>query len=452
MDNHAPAARTRIYRFGSFAFDAMRRLLFKGSQAIPVPERLALILMQLLQANGRVVSKESLAIAIWPNESVSDANLTQHIYMLRQLFGDRAKEHTHILAVPRRGYRFALPVQTSGLSFDETFTADPAELGELVSASDFEAFRFYCQGSFYLAKRTAPNLRRALEFFEKALTINPLYVPALIGLSRAYSLMGSYWYMPPNVTFPYASKAIDRVLLIEPANAVAHAVKSGSLCFADWNWERARAEIDQAIRLNPGSPLVRNNATWLDISMGRYEDALVQARLALALEPASLLNQLLVARALLHSRKYDHATAIMTSILEADDTFHVARRYRAQAYLLGGHPEKALNDLERLPQERSEDCSFRLPMLGRAFADLGDESRAHEVFDALRELARTHYVVFWNLAIVAVGIGRCEDTLAYLEMAYAQHEPTLPFLRSLPWFEPVARDDRFTKLLAKIGP
>ncbi len=430
----------------------MRRLLFKGSQTIPVPERVALILTQLLQANGRVVNKEALAVSIWPNEAVTDANLAQHIYMLRRLLGDTARAHTHVLAVPREGYRFAVPVQAASLTLDETFTADAADLGEIVSGGDFEAFRNYCQGSFFLAKRAAPDLRRALEFFHRALEANPDYVPALIGLARAYGLLGSYWHAPPSATFPNAAGAIEKALTIEPANGVAHAVKSGLLCFGDWNWQRAREEIDLAIALNPGSALVLNNATWLDICTGRYEDALEHARLALALEPASLLQQVLIARALAHYGKYDRAIAIMSNIVEADATFTIARRYRAQAYLLSGDPGKALDDLELLPQTQGEDAGFRLPMLGRAYGDLGEASRAAETYDALRRLAHTDYVADWNLAVVAVGIGRNDDALAHLETAYERHEATMPFLRSLRWFEPIARTERFTGLLRKIGP
>jgi tetratricopeptide (TPR) repeat protein len=91
-------------------------------------------------------------------------------------------------------------------------------------------------------------------------------------------------------------------------------------------------------------------------------------------------------------------------------------------------------------------------MLGRAYADLGDGKRAADIFDALRALARSEYVVCWNLAMVASGLGRAQEALAYLETAYEQREPTLPFLKSLPWFELICEDRRFRKLLRDVGP
>jgi DNA-binding winged helix-turn-helix (wHTH) protein/Flp pilus assembly protein TadD len=447
-----PTVGSPVYCFGNFRFDSLRRLLFRGSDVSPLSERLALILTQLIQANGSIVNKEALAVSVWPDEAVSDANLTQHIYMLRRLLGERASDHAYILAVPRQGYRFALPVTVADPPLNESFTADAASLGEVLSGEGFEPFRNYCQGSFFLEQRTEPSLERAIEFFKAALESNPTYVPALIGLARAYSFLATYWHVPPALSFPLAKEAIEKALAIDSASAVAHAVRSGLLSFCDWNWRAAEKESAIAIRLNPGSTFARTNAAWVQICVGRYKDALAHAQFALMRDPSSLPLRLLLARVLLHSGDYVRAIAIISNVLEADRSFYIARRYRAQAYLLIGEPENAIADLELLPQDRGEDPSFRLPMLGRAYADLGYDTRAAGIFDALRAVAHSEYVVCWNLAMVASGLGRAQEALAYLEAACEQREPTLPFLKSLPWFKLISEDRRFRKLLRDVGP
>ncbi|HEY6485773.1 MAG TPA: tetratricopeptide repeat protein [Candidatus Cybelea sp.] len=428
----------------------MRRVLLRGSSVIPVAERLALILTQLLVASGRVVSKETLAVTVWPNDAVSDGNLVQHIYLLRRLFGEKTKDRSYILSVPRTGYRFAVPVEVMEPSLNETFTTDAASLGAIVSGEQFEPFRAYCQGSYFLEQRTAPAIRRAAEFFESSLQSSRDYVPSLIGLARAHQFLGTYWHVPPNLTFPAAFEAVERALAIDPASAVAHAVRSGLLCFWKWDWQGARRESELAIRLNPGSTFVRTNAAWVHICAGRFERALLEAQLALTLEPSSLSLQLLVARVLLHSGRYAEAIALMSNILETSPAFYIARRYRAQAYLLDAQPEKAIGDLELLPQERSEDPSFRLPMLGRAYADAKENRRAAEVFGVLESLAQTEYVVCWNLAIVACGLRRYADAISYLETACERHESTLAFLKSLPWFVAIAGDARFKRVAERV--
>jgi tetratricopeptide (TPR) repeat protein len=417
-----------------------------------MPERLALLLTHLLQANGTVVSKETLALSVWPQEAVSDGNLAQHMYMLRRLLGDRARDHAYILSVQGHGYRFVAPVAIAHPALNESFTADAASFGKVLTEGRFESFRCYCRGSFFLEQRTAPNIRRAIEFFGAALLVHPDYVPALIGLARAHALLGEYWHTPSNLSFPAAKRAMSRALEIDPASAAAHAVVSGLLCFADWDWTGAKDAIDVALQLNPGSTFVRNNAAWLYVCSGDYAEALAQVQFALTMEPWSLPLQLLLARVLLHSKDYGNAIDIMSNLLEMDPAFYIARRYRAQAYLLNEEADKALADLQLLPEDRSEDPSFRLPMLGRAYAELGDSSRAQKILETLQWLAQTDYVAFWNLAIVANGLGRLDEALAHLEAAHEQREATLPFLKSLPWFESISATHRFKSLLLKVGP
>jgi DNA-binding winged helix-turn-helix (wHTH) protein/lipoprotein NlpI len=452
IDSRYSRGSSQIYCFGEFRFDVSRRLLFRGVEVTPIPERLALLLTELVEARGALVSKEALAESLWPHEAVTDGNLAQHVYMLRRLLGERARDHAYILSVSGSGYRFALPVVNALPLPNEPAAVDPATLGDALLHGGVDAFRNYCQGSFFVEHRTAPSIRRAIDFFEASLATNPKYVPALIGLARSHSLLAEYWHAPPNLAFPRARKAIAQALALDSTSALAHAVRCGILCFSDWDWNGAQEEIDLAIRINPGSTFVRNNAAWLYVCTGRYTHALQQAQYALVMEPSSLPLQLVLARVLVHAGDYSNAVALMSSLLDTDPAFYIARRYRAQAYLLNSQPEKAVSDLELLPQEHSEDPSFRLPMLGRAYADLGERDRADKILSTLRSMAATDYVVRWNLAIVAIGLGRLEEAMAYLETAYEQREATLPFLKSLPWFEPISGSRRFRDLLRKIGP
>ena len=70
------------YTFGTFRLDTARRLLFSDDEITPLPERAFQLLLLLIEAAGEVVSKETLAARVWPESTVSDANLSQHVYLL----------------------------------------------------------------------------------------------------------------------------------------------------------------------------------------------------------------------------------------------------------------------------------------------------------------------------------------------------------------------------------
>ena len=453
-DSLSPRTRsTGTYAFGPFRLDPSRRLLTCGDETIPLPERTFQLLLILIQAGGTIVDKETLAVRVWPDSTVSDGNLSQHIYMLRQILGERARDRAYIITVSGKGYRFAAPVFATPAAQPPVAAEHTASPGSQLLDSGLEVFRHYCRGSQLLERRTAPCLWEAIDAFDAAARLDAKYVPALIGLARAYALLAEFWNVAGEQVFPKAREAVRRALALDPKSAAAHSALSEILLFCDWNWNAALREIDTAIWLNPGSTFVCNNAAWLHICRGAYDEALSEVQRALTMEPSSPHLQLLFARVLVHSGEYDQAILSLSNLVEADGSFYISRRYRAQAYLLQGQPEPAIGDLLLLrAQEQSEDPSFRLPMLGRAYADCGDKRRAQDIHKSLVAMAASSYVVCWNLALSAIGIGKNEEAMTWLERAYEEREPTLLFLKSLPWFKPIAAEPRFKDLLEKIGP
>ena len=99
------------YRFGEFRLEVARRLLFKQGRVVAVPERIFEILVMLIEANGSVVHRDEIALQVWPDCVVADGNIAQHIYLLRKILGEQARDHGLIMAVNRKGYRLTAPVE-----------------------------------------------------------------------------------------------------------------------------------------------------------------------------------------------------------------------------------------------------------------------------------------------------------------------------------------------------
>src|SRR5215471_14328599 len=102
---------TRLYEFGAFRLDAVERVLWRGEEMIVLPPKVFDTLWMLVKGEGRVVSKSELMEAIWANAFVEEGNLSQNIYTLRRALGVDEQGRQFIETVPRRGYRFAVPVR-----------------------------------------------------------------------------------------------------------------------------------------------------------------------------------------------------------------------------------------------------------------------------------------------------------------------------------------------------
>jgi len=97
------------YRFQDFEVDLAHRSLHRGARAVTISSKTFDLLTYFVLNPQRVVAKSELLEALWPDSSVEESNLSQHLYLLRKaLTGSQSGDKT-IMTVPG-GYQFAQPV------------------------------------------------------------------------------------------------------------------------------------------------------------------------------------------------------------------------------------------------------------------------------------------------------------------------------------------------------
>jgi len=106
-----PEGINHAYEFGLFLLDTDRQLLLKELQPIALTPKTYDTLLVLVESGGRLLSKEELMKALWPDSFVEDSNLTQQISMIRKALGESPGEDRYIVTVQGRGYRFAASVK-----------------------------------------------------------------------------------------------------------------------------------------------------------------------------------------------------------------------------------------------------------------------------------------------------------------------------------------------------
>lgn len=102
--------KNQFYQFGSFRLDPAKRILLRGQKPIPLMPKAFDTLLVLIENRDRLVCKEELMKALWPDSFVEEANIAQNVAVLRKALGDSREEHRYIVTIPGRGYRFAASV------------------------------------------------------------------------------------------------------------------------------------------------------------------------------------------------------------------------------------------------------------------------------------------------------------------------------------------------------
>ena len=114
------------YRFGPFHLEIRERRLSRGGEVIPLRGKVFDTLSVLVANAGRLVTKQQLLDAVWPETTVEENNLNHNVSVLRKALGESATGQRYIETVPRVGYRFAATVEGAppgSVSADVRFVA-----------------------------------------------------------------------------------------------------------------------------------------------------------------------------------------------------------------------------------------------------------------------------------------------------------------------------------------
>jgi tetratricopeptide (TPR) repeat protein/predicted Ser/Thr protein kinase len=152
---------------------------------------------------------------------------------------------------------------------------------------NLEAYNAYTQGRFLWNKRTEEHILKSIEYFEKAIELDPDYALAYVGLADAYAVLPSNVGTPVEEVLPKAREAVKKALELDDELAEAHA-SLGLISGMGEERENAEKEFLRAIELNPGYAYAHYwYSTWLG-SMGRTEAEMREVEIASELDPLSV--------------------------------------------------------------------------------------------------------------------------------------------------------------------
>lgn len=102
-----------IYKFGEFRLEVGKRLLLRRGEPVSLTPKVFETLLQLVRHRGRVIAKDDLMKAVWPDTVVEENNLNQNISVLRRVLGESRGQHRYIATIPGKGYHFLASVETT---------------------------------------------------------------------------------------------------------------------------------------------------------------------------------------------------------------------------------------------------------------------------------------------------------------------------------------------------
>jgi len=324
----------------------------------------------------------------------------------------------------------------------------PQEQARLASARPVnpDAYQAYLKGND-LTKGTYEQRRKAMDYFEQAVALDPGYAPAYAGIADYYWGASD---LDSRVAMPKAKQYALKALNLDPNLAHAYTALAGVSFYADRDWAGAEKEYRRALELNPSDAEAHRMYSVYLSALGRGEEALAEVHRAQELDPRSTLPDITAGWAFYFARQYDQAIEQCRRVLELDPNSPGGHDCLASGYLAKGLYEEAISAFERAVSFSGGDPD-RVVGLGRAYALAGRKAEAHKVLQQLRQLSKAAYLPPYYLATLHVALGENEQALTWLEKAYRDHDSHLAWLKVDEALDPLRPDPRFQALLHRVG-
>ncbi len=315
-----------------------------------------------------------------------------------------------------------------------------------------EAFRSYLMGKYQLNNRTPESLKNALKYFNTAISLDPNYALAYVGLTDCYTLISgaAYGYIPREEAIQKANDAIRRAIEIDPTSAEAYNSLAYLKFRLEWDWEEAENYFKKAIELKPGySSAYERYALYLAL-LGRNKESIQLMNHAYELDPLNPSVSTGVGRMYHFAKQFDKA------IKQYEETLQMNPDYVETVFALGmsnsilENYDRAIQQLKRAV-ELSNGRLVIITFLARTYAAAGMIEEAKKLQEELIQLQSEKNVSPFYFAVIDAALGNEDAAIDSLYKAYDEHFGILVYLKASPLFEKLFDHPRFYELLRKIG-
>jgi TolB-like protein len=295
---------------------------------------------------------------------------------------------------------------------------------------------------------TVESSEKAINYFQQAIQKDPNYATAYAGLAEVYAN-----WVPgmnrPRDRLPKAKELALKALQLDDTLADAHSVLGNIELYYDWDWSAAEEEFKQTMKFNPNLVRARHWHSRGLVNRGRTEEAIAEAKLALALSPSPSEWDYPIWVFLL-ARRYDLASERTQELLEMAPNYAWGHFELARVYEQQGKLEEAAQESLKADDLFGTDPK-KIAQLKEAMAKSGAQGYWRRTLENYRESAKSRYVPSVLVAEACVRVGDKDSAFEWLERGFEERDDLMIDLKVEPVFDGLRSDPRFQDLIRRVG-
>lgn len=311
-----------------------------------------------------------------------------------------------------------------------------------------EAYQALLQGNFYAERRTAPDVKMAIQHYQQALALDPGYALAYTKVSQMQSSLLTN-YLPPSLGESRrlalaARRNAERALQLAPQLSQAHLARGTVLERLDGDLLNAELEYRQAVALAPQDATAIRRLAGLQLNLGQYDAGMAGLRHATEVDPVSGAAWQNLGLGLLASGRDREAETAMRKALDLNPQ---APGYRGLlAIILASQGKSA----EAVAMAGQEPDPFWRTWASATVHELNGERAKSEPYLQLL-IARNADDAGFQIATVYAARKQPDEMFRWLEHARETGDPGIFELRNTAFIVDYRNDPRFIAFARKIG-
>lgn len=304
-----------------------------------------------------------------------------------------------------------------------------------------QSYVCYLKGRYYFNKLTPDGVEKAKEYLQQAIEEDRTYALAHAALGDCYSYMAQ-----PD----QAKQCVLKALELDENLGEAHASLGWFQFLYEWSFEPAERSFKRALELNDNYAEAHHWYAIYLANIGRHLEAECQARLAVDLDPLSLLMNMTAALNFYLAREHDKALEQLQRVLEMESDFLAARSVKGNVLVQKGLYEEAMSEFDNVLRqlEGMPAAGSVKAIMAHAYGRWGKRAEALQLLNEVTEAASASP---YSIAGIYVALNNVDAAFESLNKAYEQHDFQLVSLKVDPSLDALRSDARFPALVSRVG-
>ena len=313
-----------------------------------------------------------------------------------------------------------------------------------------EAYQAYLQGRYFWNKRNAAGFKTAVDYFQRAIKIDPNYALAYAGLADCYIRLNEYGVPMAQESVPRGKAAVLKALEIDDALAEAHTTLAFIKFRHDWDFAGAEQEFRRALELDDNYSEAHQWYAFYLLATGRADQGAAEMKRAQELDPLSISSNSNLALYFFFTRQFDQSVQQCRKTLEMEPRSSLTLVTLGLNYEQQGLTDDAISEFKKAEDLAPEDPAT-LASLGHALGKSGHVNDARRFLRAFEESTKDGYVPPYTIAVIHAGLGEKAQTLEWLERAFQDRSLRPVWLKFDPRLDELRQSGKLNTLIRRVG-